>query len=86
MGLVNDVFSSEEITGRRQLWLPVKSRKNAPLSLQAIKKSIDRGLQTDLHTALSIELDQYYKCANSEDRKEGVLAFNEKRSPNWRGI
>ena len=56
------------------------------LSLQSIKKAIDTGLQTDLNTALSIELDQYYKCANSEDRKEGVLAFNEKRKPNWQGI
>ncbi|MCG7344080.1 enoyl-CoA hydratase-related protein [Sporosarcina sp. ACRSL] len=85
MGLVNDVFSSETLL-EETMKAAREIARNAPLSLQAIKKAIDRGLQTDLHTALSIELDQYYKCANSEDRKEGVLAFNEKRKPNWRGI
>ncbi|MGN7385407.1 enoyl-CoA hydratase/isomerase family protein [Sporosarcina sp. SAFN-015] len=84
-GLVNDVYSGDELF-ERTIESAREIAKNAPLSLQSIKKSIDRGLQTDLHTALSIELDQYYKCANSEDRKEGVLAFNEKRKPNWRGI
>lgn len=59
--------------------------KNAPLSLKSIKQSINNGLQTDINTALTIELDQYYKCANSKDRQEGILAFNEKRKPNWQG-
>lgn len=84
VGLANDMFESTDLMVKT-----VEAAKgiaaNAPLSLQSIKKAIDTGLQTDLNTALSIELDQYYKCANSEDRKEGVLAFNEKRKPNWQG-
>lgn len=58
---------------------------NAPISLQSIKQAVNTGIQTDLTTALSIELSQYYKCANSEDRLEGIKAFNEKRKPNWQG-
>ncbi|MBE3102630.1 MAG: enoyl-CoA hydratase/isomerase family protein [Bacilli bacterium] len=84
IGLANDVFASAELM-EKTLNVAKGIAANAPLSLQSIKKAIDMGLQTDLNTALSIELDQYYKCANSEDRKEGVLAFNEKRKPNWQG-
>lgn len=84
VGLINGVFEGAELR-EQALEVAKNMAKNAPLSLQAIKKSIDKGLQTDLNTALSIELDQYYKCAYSEDRQEGVLAFNEKREPNWQG-
>ncbi|RNF38918.1 enoyl-CoA hydratase/isomerase family protein [Planococcus salinus] len=83
-GLINGIFTGAELR-EKTLEVAKTIAKNAPLSLQSIKKSVDKGLQTDLNTALSIELDQYYKCANSEDRQEGVLAFNEKRKPNWQG-
>jgi len=85
IGLANEVFASADLM-EKTVEVAKSIAANAPLSLQSIKKAIDMGLQTDLNTALSIELDQYYKCANSEDRKEGVLAFNEKRLPNWQGI
>lgn len=84
IGLVNEVVPSDSLL-QKALELARGIAKNAPLALQAIKKSINHGLQTDLHTALTIELDQYYKCANSEDRLEGLLSFTEKRKPEWQG-
>ncbi|WP_231293312.1 enoyl-CoA hydratase/isomerase family protein [Sporosarcina sp. P33] len=84
IGLANDVFSMEELL-EKTIETAKTIAKNAPLSLQSIKKAVDTGLQTDINTALSIELDQYYKCAFSEDRLEGVYAFNEKRDPVWTG-
>ncbi len=83
-GLINDVFPIEALM-EKTIEVAKGIAANAPLSLKAIKHSVDRGLQTDMHTAVSIELDQYYKCAFSEDRVEGVLAFNEKRKPVWKG-
>jgi enoyl-CoA hydratase len=83
-GILNGIFTKEELL-QGTLEVAKEIAKNAPLSLKAIKKAINTGLETDLNTALVIELDQYYKCANSEDRLEGVLAFNEKRKPNWQG-
>lgn len=83
-GILNGVYPKEELMPKT-LEIAKEIALNAPLSLQSIKKSIATGLHTDINTALSIELDQYYKCANSEDRLEGVLAFNEKRKPNWQG-
>ncbi|TWT06745.1 enoyl-CoA hydratase [Planococcus sp. CPCC 101016] len=84
VGILNGVFSKEDLLPKT-VEIAKEIARNAPLSLQAIKKSIQTGLHTDINTALSIELDQYYKCANSEDRLEGVLAFNEKRKPEWQG-
>lgn len=84
LGLVNDIASSEELL-EKTLEVARDIGKNAPLSLKSIKQAINNGMQTDIHTALSIELDQYYKCANSEDRQEGIKAFNEKRKPEWQG-
>lgn len=84
IGLVNDVVPMDEL---RETVLNVARRiaKNAPLSLKAIKKAVNQGLQADLHTGLNIELAHYYTCANSLDRLEGIKAFNEKRRPSWQG-
>lgn len=59
--------------------------KNAPLSLKALKKAINKGIERNLDQALELELEEYYKCANSLDRQEGINAFNEKREPVWQG-
>lgn len=83
-GILNGISAKEELM-EDTLEIAKEIAANAPLSLKALKKSINTGLETDLNTALVIELDQYYKCANSEDRQEGILSFNEKRKPNWQG-
>lgn len=83
-GILNGISAKEELL-EDTLEIAKEIAANAPLSLKALKKSINTGLETDLNTALVIELDQYYKCANSEDRQEGILSFNEKRKPNWQG-
>lgn len=85
LGLANGVFSPNSLL-EETLKMAKKIAKNAPLSLKALKQSIDKGIQTDINSALSIELEEYYKCANSQDREEGIVAFNEKREPVWQGI
>lgn len=84
IGLLNDVVEKEKFV-QSTLELAREIGRNAPLSLRALKQAVNNGLQTDIHTGLTIELDQYYKCANSEDRLEGIRAFNEKRKPIWQG-
>jgi enoyl-CoA hydratase/carnithine racemase len=59
--------------------------RNAPISVQMIKKAIKNGMQTDMTTALMIEIAAYNRTVTTEDRLEGVLAFNEKRPPNFKG-
>jgi len=83
-GLVNAVFSNKTLLNET-----IKCAKqivsNAPTAVQQAKKSIHLGLQTTLSEGMSIELECYNKTVNTFDREEGVLAFNEKRLPNFKG-
>ena len=58
---------------------------NAPLSTRQAKKSIHYGLQTDLLTGYRFEIEAYNRLVDTQDRREGVKAFNEKRKPVFKG-
>ena len=58
---------------------------NAPLAVRQAKKSIHYGLQTDLLTGYRFEIEAYNRLVDTDDRREGVRAFNEKRKPVFRG-
>jgi enoyl-CoA hydratase/carnithine racemase len=59
--------------------------RNGPLAVRQAKKSIHYGLQGDLHTGCRFEIEAYNRLVSSEDRHEGVRAFNEKRTPQFKG-
>ncbi len=58
---------------------------NAPLSVMQAKKSIRSGMQMDLATGLQFEIEAYHRLTTTQDRLEGVRAYNEKRRPNFIG-
>jgi enoyl-CoA hydratase/carnithine racemase len=58
---------------------------NAPLSVRQAKKSIHYGLQMEIKTAFRFEVEAYNHLVDTEDRLEGIRAFNEKRKPNFKG-
>lgn len=58
---------------------------NAPLSIRQAKRSMIFGGQMDLRSAMHFEIDCYNRLPPTEDRREGINAFNEKRQPVFRG-
>jgi len=84
-GIANKVTPrSELLTATEDLLREMT--KNAPLSLQQAKRCIDFGTEIDLQAGLAFEAEAYNKCLYSEDRDEGLRAFNEKRKPKYRGF
>ena len=58
---------------------------NAPIAVRQAKHAIHKGLQMGLLDGLSFEIEAYNRTVPTEDRKEGVAAFNEKRPPDFKG-
>ena len=57
---------------------------SAPLAVRAAKIAINRGIDCDSRTAYAIDIAAYNQLIGSEDRLEGIAAFNEKRRPVWK--
>ena len=58
---------------------------NAPISVRQAKHAIHHGLQMDLASGMMLEIETYNRMVPTEDRREGIAAFNEKRRPRFRG-
>ncbi|KAH9819621.1 ClpP/crotonase-like domain-containing protein [Melampsora americana] len=58
---------------------------NGPVAIQAAKLSINRSIEVDLQTGLDFERQCYETVLRSQDRLEGLSAFNEKRKPHFTG-
>ncbi|MFD2760787.1 enoyl-CoA hydratase-related protein [Lentibacillus juripiscarius] len=60
--------------------------QNGPVALKQAKTAINQGMQADIDTGLSIERLCYNETIPTDDRKEGLHAFKEKRSPVYKGM
>jgi len=83
IGLVNRVVPPEEILeAAKGLGKEIAGRPGMALNL--IKQCVDRGLQMTLEEGLRLEIDLFDRVFLTEDVKEGVSAFIEKKSPKFR--
>ena len=83
-GLVNAVSPASDLMAQA-LDTAAMIARNAPISVRQAKQSIHRGLQMSLRDGLAFEIEAYNRMVPTEDRHEGVLAFNEKRPPQFKG-
>jgi enoyl-CoA hydratase/carnithine racemase len=83
-GMVNRVCEDHAQLMEQALETARAIAANAPLSIRQAKKSIHFGLQGDLLTGYRFEIEAYNRLVTTEDRLEGVRAFNEKRPPVFR--
>lgn len=58
---------------------------NAPISVRQAKKSINVATQVDLKIGYGFEIEAYNRMVTTQDRVEGIKAFNEKRKPVYKG-
>lgn len=83
-GLVNKVTAPEKLM-EEALTTARRIAANAPISVRQAKQSVLRGQQMSIWDGLAFEIEAYNRMVPTEDRREGVLAYNEKRKPNFRG-
>jgi enoyl-CoA hydratase len=80
LGLVNYVVPREELM-KKTMEIMEEIIQNGPVALRQAKRAINLGLEVDLATAFALEAECYNVCLATEDRDEGLRAFNEKRKP-----
>ena len=83
IGLVNSVVEPESLMDAAYA-MAKQIAKNAPIALKYSKEAIDKGMQTDIDSAISLENDLFALCFSTEDQKEGMKAFFEKRPAEWK--
>ncbi len=83
-GLVNRVVAAEVyLDEARALAREIATRP--PLAVQMAKEAVNKALETSLSEGLEFERKNFYLLFASEDQKEGMKAFIEKRKPEWKG-
>jgi len=83
-GMVNAVHAPDALMPAA-LEVAKRIAGNAPISVRQAKRSIHQGLQMDLMAGLAFEVQAYERMITTEDRREGIDAFNEKRAPRFVG-
>ncbi|MFT5048185.1 MAG: enoyl-CoA hydratase, partial [Porticoccaceae bacterium] len=83
-GLANKVYPHNELLEAALSTAKVIA-SNAPIAVKQAKQSIHKGIQMSLSDGLAFEIEAYNRTVPTEDRREGVLAFNQKRKPIFRG-
>ena len=84
IGLVNEIVPNADLISRAEAILN-KINANAPMAVKLAIEAANRGLDVSLAEGLNIEASLFAQCFATEDMKEGVAAFREKRKPNFQG-
>ncbi|AML57888.1 Phenylacetate degradation enoyl-CoA hydratase PaaA [Serratia rubidaea] len=83
-GLVSEVCI-DALTLERTQQLAARIAQQAPLALRAAKQALRQADETGLTQGLAMERQQFAALAATEDRREGIAAFFEKRTPHYKG-
>jgi enoyl-CoA hydratase len=83
-GLVSRLAPREEVLNEA-LKLASEIASMPPLAVRAAKESVNRAYELSLEAGLEFERRNFFMLFASEDQKEGMAAFVEKRQPTWKG-
>jgi enoyl-CoA hydratase/carnithine racemase len=83
MGLINRVIPEADLDKETRTWAAILARKS-PLALQIAKKAFYAAADLDYYKAFEYMNEAFARLCTTEDAKEGVGAFLEKRKPVWK--
>jgi enoyl-CoA hydratase/carnithine racemase len=83
-GLANKVCPDDRLLAEARA-VALRIAANAPVSVRQAKKALDKATELDRASGYAFEIEAYNRTVVTEDRQEGIDAFNEKRKPNYRG-
>lgn len=82
IGVVARVVARDELD-RETRDLALEMCKASPVAARAAKRALDASLGSPIEEGVEFENDMWREVITSEDRAEGISAFNEKRDPKW---
>ena len=83
-GMVNRLCAPDTLL-EQALETAAKIAGNAPISVRQAKKAVTASTQMDFKNGYDFEIEAYNRTVGTEDRHEGINAFNEKRKPAYKG-
>lgn len=84
IGLVNMVVPDDKIMEEAEK-IANKIASKSTVQTAFIKSLVNKGMEVDLNKACELEISYFSKSFQTEDQKEGMTAFLEKRKPNFKG-
>jgi len=84
IGLVNHLVPAGQARAKA-LEIAQVIADNGPIAVRQAKKAVGWGSETDLETGMALAIEAYNVTVTTDDRLEGVRAFNEKRKPRFQG-
>ena len=83
-GILNFTYAAEELEAKTMEIANTIAEKSS-YAIKRAKRSVKAVSQMNLEEGLKLEREMFIECANSEDGKEGITAFIEKRKPDFKG-
>ena len=83
-GLINKVVPAESLLAEARAWA-AGIASSPPLAVRLAKEAVLKSFDTTIEGGLAFERKNFYLLFASEDQKEGMRSFLEKRRPQWKG-
>ena len=83
MGLINKIFPEDDLDKETRKWAAILAQKS-PIALQIAKKAFYAAADLDFYKSFEYMNEAFARLCTTEDAGEGIKAFMDKRTPEWK--